>query len=365
MHKKNIGILTWHYYSNFGSTLQAYALQTLILSIGYNVKILNYRNLKFGNPKSLSSKFKIILSSFPEWIRNIKKFQKYKLNSIRFRRKFLNETNIFVDNEGFNKIVSNKFDAVVFGSDQIWAPNVFNPIYMGIGLSSNVLMVSYAASIGLTHLPRELIETYRNQLKKFHAISVREDEGKDLLESIGVHPVTVVLDPTLMLDITAYRKLERPVEIPSEPFIFCYFLNAKHSYRVIVEEYAFKHGLKIVGISDNPNDEKWMFTLENISADQFLWIISRANTVFTDSYHGSIFSLLYHKNLYIFKRFSESDAISQNSRIRRLCNLFNLNERLLHSGSVADITPIDYEDFEKILKRERIYSKNFLTKVLP
>lgn len=364
MHKKNIGILTWHYYSNFGSALQAYALQTLITRLGYNTKIINYRNKKFGNPRSGTNQLKKWMSLLPLFLRNIKPLRNLKLNSIRFRYDYLNETSLVTDIREMKKLLPNRFDTLVFGSDQIWAPNVFNPIYMGVGLPNNIKKVSYAASIGLNHIPENLVEMFQKQLSTFRAVSVREDEGKQLLESIGIKPVYVVLDPTLMLDISIYRKMEKSVNIPYEPFLFCYFLNKNHLYKKTVVEYAENMGLKVVGVSDNPDDNKWMHTLENINANNFLWLVSHANTIFTDSYHGSIFSLLYHKNLFIFKRFSETDSISQNSRIRRLCKLFNIDERLLDEQSVLKNTSIDYNYFEEVLKRERELSESFLANAL-
>jgi len=360
MNDKNVGILTWHYYSNFGSALQAYALQTLISRLGFKVKIINYRNVKFGNPISFSNRLKNLLSQLPSVLRNSKYLRKYKLNSISFRRKYLDETRIFTGVDDVKHYIVGRFDTIVFGSDQIWAPNVFNPIYMGVGLTDNLIKISYAASIGLNYIPDNLVRTFKKQLPKFHAISVREDEGKVLLQSIGINPISVVLDPTLMLDRSAYSKLETPVSISDVPFVFCYFLNNNHSYKAAVVDYAYKHGLKVVGVSDCTSDKDWMQILDGLGPDQFLWLIDHADTIFTDSYHGSIFSLLYHKNLFILKRFSDSDTICQNSRIRRLCTLFNINNRLLDNQLPSNTQPIDYKYFETVLKKEREVSRKFI-----
>ena len=108
-----------------------------------------------------------------------------------------------------------------------------------------------------------------------------------------------------------------------------------------------------------------MIRLTGLGADHFLWLINNAETVMTDSYHGSIFSLLFHKKLWIFQRFAENNPICQNSRIRQLQNYFDLQRRVISATSQFDETSsIDYNDFELKLKLLRTSSLEFLKNAL-
>lgn len=365
MKNKNIGILTWHYYNNPGSGLQAFALQDTLKELGYNAKLVNYHDYVHGDVSSLRYKAKMLIISLlvriSPWAR-----QRYSgHDDIRYyQKKYLTETKLFQKPERLSSI-ANGFATIVYGSDQIWAPNVYNPIYMGAYVPDHVRKISYAASIGLNDIPDDMVETYKHNLSSFHAVAVREQEGKVLLKRRCGIDATVVLDPTLMVNVDVYSKMQRSVDGIKGKYIFCYFLNKEHQYRAKVEQYAKEHNLQIVGVSDKADDANWMNRLTNIGADQFLWLINHAETIFTDSYHGSIFSLLFHKNLWTFVRFAEDNPICQNSRIRQLQNNFNLSHRIINSNSEIDDTKvIDYDYFEKRLAELRKSSFTYLRNAL-
>ena len=365
---KKIGILTWHYYSNFGSSLQAFALQHTLTNLGAKVKIVNYLSPKFGlynRKKGLLASILICVDKLTLHLFNNVLCKLYGgVNVASFQQKWFNKTSITQTNEGITNITK-QFDCIVYGSDQIWAPNVYNPIYMGAYVPDHVRKISYAASIGLNDIPDDMVDTYKHNLSSFHAVAVREQEGKELLKRRCGIDATVVLDPTLMVNVDVYSKMQRSVDGIKGKYIFCYFLNKEHQYRAKVEQYAKEHNLQIVGVSDKADDSNWMNRLTNIGADQFLWLINHAETIFTDSYHGSIFSLLFHKNLWTFVRFAEDNPICQNSRIRQLQNNFNLSHRIINNNSEIDDTKvIDYDYFEKRLAELRESSFTYLRNAL-
>lgn len=364
MRKNKIGILTWHYYQNFGSVLQTFALQETIKSLGYDVEIINYRNPKFGNPKSFKSKIKNVLAKLPRGLYKFPLLKKINLNTIKFQNNYLNESKLIVNLQELDDITK-KYDSIVYGSDQIWAPNAINLVYLGKGTNSRVKKISYAASIGVNYIPDALLKDYKILLSNYASISVREQEGKELLEnSVGIDS-SVVLDPTLLLPIENYKEIESAVNGCGSDYIFCYFLNNNHEYRSTVESFAKSKNLKIIGVSDCKRDSNWIQLFENIGADQFLWLIHHAQVVFTDSYHGAIFSLRYHKDLYIFNRFAESDPICQNSRIRQLANTFAIGNRIINPDCNSFSTiPLDYDVFEQNLKNKQKESIKYLKKAL-
>ena len=358
-----VGIVTWHYYWNFGSGLQAFALQKLISSMGYDVNIINYRNPKFGKHIKWKVLVKYLLHNTVGLI-NKKIYDKTLQGVNNYHKRYLRQTRCFYEPEQIIEITKG-YSILVYGSDQIWAPNVYNPIYMGVYIPEGIQKISYAASIGLNDIPDKLVGVYQQNLSSYKAVSVREDEGKELLKNKCGIDATVVLDPTLMISESVYRKMKKSVKGIKGKYIYCYFLNKDHQYRVIVERYAREHNLQIVGSSDRVEDSEWMNRLTNIGADQFLWLIDNAETIFTDSYHGSIFSLLFHKNLWTFVRFNENSPICQNSRIRQLQNNFGIEHRIISSNDIIDDSKvIDYIYFEKRLSELRADSYLFLKNAL-
>lgn len=357
--KKKIGILTWHYYSNFGSGLQTYALQQLIKDLDYDVKIINYRNPKFGLYSPFKDFIRMIFSNFLGW-----KIPRFRYAHLRYMYRYLKQTRC-VQDETELRILLDNFDKVVCGSDQIWAPNVFNPIYMAAYANDRVEKISYAASIGLRDIPKELIPEYQKYLSRFKAISVREEGGKWLLEEKTGIKTKVVLDPTLMHSADMYRTMERKVKDIKRPYVFCYFLNKDNNYSQQVIQYAQKNNLLIYGYSDKVSDRQWMNRLEGIGADEFLWLVDNASTVFTDSYHATIFSLLFHKNFWTIVRFSNNDPINQNSRLEQLINNFAIGNRVITSDEVIDDTCLlDFEYFEKQVSNLRVDSLKYLKQAL-
>lgn len=356
MNKTNrVGVLTWHYYQNFGSALQCFALQTLLENIGKEVKVINYRNPNFGSVDMKKEFLCYLLAPILERFST-----RFKLSNLKFRKKYIHETGLVMSPEEVCEI-SKSFDAVIFGSDQIWAPNLLNTVYLGESIPDSIRKVSYAASIGLNTIPKELVSTYQEKLQSFYAVGIREEDGRILLKKECNIESTVVLDPTLMEDVGVYKKMQREVSGIQRPFIFCYFLNKKHKYKDIVQKYAREHNLQIVAVSDKPEDAEWTTRLTGLGADHFLWLINNSETIMTDSYHGTIFSLLFHKNFWLFRRFEEDDPICQNSRIRQLQNDFNISHRIISSDTIIDESrPIDYQYFECQLSRLRSSSLSFL-----
>lgn len=360
MSDKKIGIITWHYFPNFGSALQAYAMQYTINHLGYDAKIINFRDKRYGVNHEIKIGIQVFLHQTFSRINN-----NFAFPFPYFHRKYLKETKI-IYNEQSLPLVSKGFDAVICGSDQIWAPNVFNPVYLLNFVPDDIPKISYAASIGLDEIPGALTQTYKKLLTSFHAISVREKQGARLLEqSCGIKS-EVVLDPTLLVNIENWKKIEKEIK-RKDKYIFCYFLNKNHKYKMAVESYAKSKGIEVIGCSSNPADADWMTVLKkNIGPCEFLWLIHHAETVFTDSFHGTIFSLLYHKQFVTFERFESTDKICQNSRIYQLDDYFGLSHRIIRitSDTEIKIDDFDYGIFEQRLNGLREQSMEYLKKAL-
>ena len=356
--KKNVGIVTWYNSDNYGSQLQAYALKKVIESLGYNVGLITS-----SHHPTLKKVIDIVLyRTWPfYYISYYKTLDKKKV----FTKRFLNEIYLRSQNPLFDN-----FQAFVCGSDQIWAPNQFSPYYMLSFVPNEVNKISYAASIGLEEIPDELVEKYKKNIGRINHVSVREDTGKKLLkERCGIE-ATVVLDPTLLADKGTWDKIKKKSDIKSK-YIFCYFLRKDHKYKEVVKEYAVQNDLEIYGVSDNPNDSEWMHLFNHIQVGprEFIGLVDEAHMIITDSYHGTIFRMLYHKKFVLFERFDSKDKICQNSRIEQLKTYFNIGGNVIRPDLIS--TPflsscklIDYNDFESKLSILRTNSMNFLREAL-
>lgn len=357
MNKKKVGIVTWHYYNNFGSALQAYALQQSVIALGYDCNIINYRDDKFGKYSGLKNRLM-------EALDKSRTLSNFKFPFVTFQFKYLKQTTI-IRKIGKLQEISKKYEVVICGSDQIWAPNVFNPVYMLNFVPEGVRKISYAASIGLNNIPDELVVIYQKLLSDFHSVSVREKAGGQLLKDKCSIEADIVLDPTLLIDISHWNELESDFNT-HEKYVFCYFLNENHRYREVVKRFSKEKGVKIIGHSANGGDAKWMNLVDRIGPNEFLSLIHHAEAVFTDSYHGTIFSLLYHKPFLTFERFKESDKECQNSRIHQLNDYFNITNRIVqaeHCGT-AEIPYYDYDMFESKLHDLRRIAIEYLCEAL-
>lgn len=359
MNKKKIGIITWHNGGNFGSVLQALALSSKLCELGYEAEIINYLPSPYGRFTFIRDLVVKFLAIFIPQLRN-----RINLNSDSFRKRNVRQTSPLYNRSMLEKAAT-VYDVIVCGSDQIWAPNIINSVYFANFAPKSVRKISYAASIGLNEIPKRLINVYKENLKDFYGISVREDVGKELLESKCNIDSCVVIDPTLLYGPDFYEKYEKSIGNIKQPFIFCYFLNSDNYYSNIVCNYATLHKLDIIGVSACERDRKWMCCLNDIGPEKFLWLIHHANCIFTDSYHGTIFSMLYHKRVWTFERFETNDPKNQNSRIFQLHNYFGLAGIIINARTKElDSTDFDYERFETQLMRLRLNSLNYLEKSL-
>lgn len=363
MSKKKIGILTWYNHGNFGSALQAYALQTYLTRLGYDVEVIAYimqwRRSKTSIKTRIKQRLKICLTFLAEYIpvvpkRLVNHFQYFYRRFILFSAK-CTESNIAE--------VSQIYDTIITGSDQIWSPAHIDYTYLlNFCSRKNVRKVAYAPSFGVETMHEDKIKEYQRLLSDYDSISVREDAGARILKNLGFDS-EVVLDPTLLLDAEDYHKIERTVfNVPSK-FVFCYFLPTKCDYSKKVLDYAKKRNLAVIGISLNSGDEQWLKTINNAGPSEFLWLIDHAEIVITNSYHGTILSMNLGKPFFCYERFRKEDVVCENSRIYQLQNYFDISSYILRDGdNIPGHKPYPYSEF--LVKREplRLLSKNYILK---
>jgi hypothetical protein len=198
---------------------------------------------------------------------------------------------------------------------------------------------------------------------------VRENSGQKLVEQLSSNTAEVVVDPVLLLDGDEWLE-----EIPNEkkydePYIFAYFLGTSAEYRKAVTEFAKKKGLKIVTShhmdSYNKVDENFGdYAPFDVGPAEFVNLIRNAEYVFTDSFHGSVFSMLYKKKFMVFNRYSDASISSKNSRIDSFCENYDLKDRRFGGNIDSVDNEINYDAVLKKADEHRRQSKAFLDKAL-
>jgi hypothetical protein len=262
---------------------------------------------------------------------------------------------------------STVYDVFVCGSDQIWAPNQFNEFFYINFITEKSRKIAYAPSIGLPLIPDHLKVKMTSLISNIGYLSIREQEGSDIVRDLTGLDIPVVLDPTLMIDKEEWLAKVKSSIAPKEPYILCLFLGKNHQHRQAVKEYQRYKGYKIVIIPFQKGDYSWGdICLADAGPLDFIDLVNNADMVFSDSFHGAAFALNLNKPFGVFMRFSEDHPLCQNSRIRNLLSLFSLQKRLVQDKLVVkDIDEcIDFDAVNEILDKERLKSQDYIKNAL-
>jgi hypothetical protein len=360
----NIGIITWHYYSNIGSNLQAFALQKSLQLLGHNPEFINYRKPKYSDSFLKKICLFAIHPLYSFFGDNLP--QKLQIGTRLFQKNYFNQSELISDPKKL-KTIAHKYDAIICGSDQIWAPNVFDPTYMLDFVEDEVLKIAYAPSIGLDDIPANLISDYKKHLSRINFISVREKQGQRILKEYFNLDAEVVLDPSLLLPQCYWDDLRqsKSYEIKQEPYIFSYLLGDNDLHREYLKLLAKKEQKQIILYSENADDAEIAdLHYRKLDPIKFLNLIYNASSVVTDSFHGITMSIVFEKNFCALYRFDEGDMLNQNSRVKNILETFELEGRAVTNYIPKEIASIDYAIINKKLSLEREKSINFLTEAL-
>ena len=383
MSSKKIGLAVCYDTKNFGSQLQVLATDKKIKELGYETEIIRYKktislvfvlqtiprffNIYFIRSKINSKKKRKLIKQYPEIqekvnIRN-KRFASFvESNFTNLSKKYAGWSNL--------KQSSNDYDAFLCGSDQLWLPqNLGSHFYTLEFVADNKPKIAYATSFGVSAIPWFQHRRTKNYLNRFSCLSTREIKGVQIIEKLTGRKAEVVCDPTLLFDKNGWKEIISEKKVVDEPYIFCYFLGGNEDHRVIANEFAKEKGMKIVSCPfldnfveiDKDFGEIQMFDMD--SAD-FVNLIRHAEYILTDSFHGTVFSIIHHKQFITFNRFKEGSG-SRNSRIDSLCELLELNARRYNGNLMAQSDKqIDYDKTERLLQDLRDASIKYLEEAL-
>lgn len=347
--KMAIKILTFHNVMNYGAILQTYSLFETIKKYNTNVSIYNYKC------ETIMEQYCLIITKegFKKLIKSIVLFpQKYMLkNAFKvFSKHFLElEENYSLE------------DIFIVGSDQIWNYKLtnFDENYF-LDFAQN--KYSYAASIGLNYLEKDIVKRYIELLKDFKEVSVREKQGKELLEKYLDKKIRVDLDPIFLFQKEEWSQIFKLENKRKKPYVLVYLMHVSDIIVNAAIDYAKKHKLKIKCITSSirtivsgAKHYRWA------TPNKWLQLFYHAECIFTNSFHGIAFSIHFNKNFYIHLE-KENECTS---RIYNILNICNINETVFLSNS-GDFKQniLNYSDINKIIEKERIDSLSYIKQVV-
>lgn len=368
---------------NYGQLLQAYATQITIDGLGHDTVIIDYQRKGFGGIRvtpwlicyAARRLSKIIKRNSHQYFScdemHRKNISERKERAEEFR---INRLHDLVKCYGNKELIElgKKCDAALVGSDQCWLPeSCFGNIRTLRFVPDNVRKVSYATSLGVSEYPVYCRSSARQFLKRFDYISVREQQGKKIVEKLCDKKVEVVLDPTYLLTKEEWEKLIPKQREIKEDYLLCFFIGDNKQSKKIAAEFGKKRGLKVVSIlsDESVSDIDETFAdqiITGASPESFVNLIRHASYVMTDSFHGVAFSVINEKQFYVFYRHSTTSSESRNSRIDNILATWNLKDRLITESNEGfwGRTEIDYSLVGKLIEKRRSESMDFLERAL-
>ena len=373
-----IGILTFHYSNNYGGVLQTVSLYNTVKSLGYDVEIINFipsnykpKNIigNLGIKRIFFSKFGILKIS--DLLKKVKvmnkncdviinKFNVYRENNMKLSRQ--------VDEQSLETIL-NDYTAIVVGSDQVWNPSQrMSPIYF-LNFKNKYLgkKISFAADSTIKEVSQKETKILKEALSEFDYISVRNDHSYDFVKTIIETEVKIVADPTLLSEFND----ESGITEKKEEYILTYVLGEEidGSHKKVIQKIKKEHGnipvysIKIPTMSFelSPFADKVYYDL---NPDEWVTMFKNAKFIYTDSFHGVLFSLKLHKPFlaYYTERLRATRFIDLGKR-------YNIEKYIVQNTSEIDekksleILP-DFNSINKIINLQKDLSVDFLRNAL-
>lgn len=361
-----IGILTFHNAINYGAVLQAYAMQRAILKLGIECEIINYSCAAVE--RQYRRKKMRECASWKVYINDIMSLHRLDRKKEAFRS--FSDSNLVLSQRisRISECNTRGYDAIIVGSDQIFNPkNTDGDGAYLLNFHTNSKKIAYAASVGnnkFFDLWQEKYNIdYKSLMSEFKAISFREREAADFAAQLFGQPYKTVVDPVLLMGNDLWERFCRTQE--KEDYIFVYNLGNNSHLVKTVKNIRIKTGLKVYVVNKDIKGDILFYKYNNISSvspEEFLKMLFGAKYVVTDSFHGTAFSILFHKRFYSVVN---PGANNTNSRIRCLLEELNLENRIVSLNCKMDLDKIpNYNEADKRLQIMRTDSFMWLKKAL-
>lgn len=381
-----IGIITLHFPYNCGAALQCFALQTKLEELGHEVCVINYRpwyhqnrytplknpiyfgKKRFHDPAdNVLKRWYHALDGFCRTVHSWKRYPETVKKEKKFRsfvKTYLHETRVYRTLEQLQKNPP-KCDVYIAGSDQLWNSAITNggfdgAYFLNFGEKSTRRM-TYSVGADFSKLA-DPVAALKTVINKLDIISLREAKWRSVVESAtsGQIPIHIDLDPTLLLDRETYIKYMPNMPKIEKPYILTYTMNGETQKQIYngARILAEKLGMHVIDVSGDPNHmNKKVEDNRLCSPDEFLWYVYHAEYIITNSFHGTVFSVMFQKKFVTIPH-----AVTGN-RVTELLDKLGLSQRYqrITVNAVQEITnKINYEDVMDKLMKLRQDSVDFL-----
>ena len=376
---KYVLVVTLYKGYNYGSALQCFSLQQVVKKIGIKPYVISFNNrgltrhlIKIvNNARFYDScrKYPERRESFLGIIKNAKEVDNRLSEEIKIKFGTFIEDRITEISGSYEELArlakSKECVACISGSDQVWGTSVkyLNPIHF-LTFAPENKRYSYAASFGSSKIPEWFVNDIKRYLQSYRQISVREDSAVKLLDGLGIKDAEVMVDPTLLLTAEEWNLVEKRPEGINDDFELMYFLNTPSLL-------AEKH----IGIIRGQNTKSTVcytpfdnihcsgdnIEIVPLSPEEFVWMIHHCKRLYTDSFHGVVFAVLFHKDFYVYQR-EYIGVADQSSRIRSILLHLNLSKQFVKDTET--VTSPDYNLTDSILDKDREKSYSYLKEIL-
>lgn len=376
---KKIGLVTCYWVKNYGSALQSYATQQLFDDMGIENETIDYRVScepkirrigiilrKLQYPSVRKAKISQLIKK-----RHEQHSEEYKVGVkdrskafCAFAESYIRKSPRVGSRAELGQ-VSQRYSAIVVGSDQLWLPeNIEEDYYTLNWCAPGVKRISYSTSFGVASIPKSVRKKAKVFLQKLDSIAVREISGANIVKDLTGRTAEVVLDPTLMVGTERWDAVAGKDRLIEDKYIFCYFMapgNNKRSFaNKLKEETNFrivtlKHVDEYIETDESFGD----YSPYGIDPAKFINLIKYAEYVCTDSFHCLVFSTIYHREFFVFNRYQAGVSGSTNTRLESFLRLIGIQDRLIKDEN-EEREEIDYSRVDRKLERLRESSFKFL-----
>lgn len=361
-----VGILTFPNSQSHGATLQMYALYKTVCKIGCDTEVINYFNsymkaekhVRRGRNNSVKYKIKNKFRQILHY-KNRLAFRSFEKNNI----KAYPEKPI-VKKEDLKKL-SDRYDAVICGSDQVWNPDITDSdlSYFFDFCGAQTKRISYAPSFGKEELSEKFCESIRCELEKFSEISIREDSGKAIIEKIIGKEADLVADPSFFLNADEWRSIEKKHLAAEKKYILYYTVSGSEELWQKCLAFSKKNNIKIIVIGGNiikkiRNKNPLIEYAVDVSPEQWLYLVDKASYIFTNSFHGTAFSLNFRKNFFV------KYPVKYSTRLEQLITHTGMEKQVIEGDEELSAENISFELAEEKITELKELSLEFLGKAL-
>ena len=315
-----IGVLTFLHNGNYGSSLQAYALQQVLQNMGYECEHIDYQpdvTEKALNMIRCGNSPKLLLDGSRK--RRVRErqdgMQKKHQMILGFYERRMKLSPVCRNRSDLRKIAG-RYDVLMCGSDQIWNPIWMNPAYLLDFAAPDQKRIAYAPSLGISVSPgRRKQAVLRRQISLFHAVSVREEEGARVLISVTGERFPVMPDPVCLLTEAEWNAVgAAPPQ--SAPYLLAYFIGSNPAYWERLRELSRETGLRVlvIPVTGESYEQDEFELMDGAGPEEFAGAVRGAEMLCTDSFHGLAFGTIYGKKVELIRRDRDDSRESKNSR---------------------------------------------------